>query len=319
MATIFFKRPVNYSDKDKEIFYFVDDTENVLEPGIRVVRNSFFHVVTATFLNSGFKNYLKIILAFFGIRYKRRRISSACVFVTDHYSHNYYHWLCEALPKLLLLREKGLNSLVVLPERYKAINYVSESLNSLGWSSAYFSENTILQASLAYIPEATARSGSQHPLYFTKSIQLLTDKNVNGGLLPESKIIFISRQNTVTRRLVNWDEIKEILDNYKVKIVNLENYTLRAQIQLLHSTEILIGVHGAGLTNMCFMKKGASVVEIRRKDDRLNYCYFKLANTCELAYYYLLADGSGKSQNIQQDDLYLPPQTLKTLLKDTLL
>ena len=48
-----------------------------------------------------------------------------------------------------------------------------------------------------------------------------------------------------------------------------------------------MSLHGAAITNMIFMKEGGSIIEFRRQGDGLNNCYFSLASTCNLDYFYL--------------------------------
>jgi capsular polysaccharide biosynthesis protein len=54
----------------------------------------------------------------------------------------------------------------------------------------------------------------------------------------------------------------------------------------------LIGLHGAGLTNMLFMREGGKVLELRNQNDAHNNCYFSLASELNLDYFYLLNQGN---------------------------
>ncbi len=309
-----FKNPINFSERDRNIFYFLNETEEVKNPTVNIFKHSLYQVGKNSILKNGITKYLKILMSYLSIRYRFKYENSPCVLITDRYSSNYFHWISEALPKLTLLREKGFFGMVVLPVQYKDIPYVISSLEMLGWENRFYSNNVILSSPCFYIPDDTAQSGSQHPVYFIQARDLLLNSCHTKDSRLHSKIVFINRQESATRRIQNWDEIKIVLENFGIAIINLEENTLQEQIQLMQTAEILIGVHGAGLTNMCFMRPGSKVVEIRRDDDKLNYCYFKLANTCKVNYYYLLAKSTGKSDNIQQDDLYLPKTKLIELL-----
>ena len=48
----------------------------------------------------------------------------------------------------------------------------------------------------------------------------------------------------------------------------------------------IVSNHGAGLTNMLFMKDGGSVLELRHVSDCINNCYFTLASALDLKYFY---------------------------------
>jgi capsular polysaccharide biosynthesis protein len=208
-----------------------------------------------------------------------------------------------------------MDALIVLAERYKSLSFVTDSLRMLGWNYRFYSDNSIIKSPVVYVPEMTAGSGSQRPVYFNAMKSTLLTAAGCDDRLVKAEMIFISRQSSPTRRLSNWDEVKAVLDRCNVRIVELETLSLLEQIRLLHSTSVLIGVHGAGLTNMCFMPGGTHVVEIRRHDDKLNFCYYKMANTCGLKYYYLLATSeNGETSSIQADDFIAVPEDLERLL-----
>ena len=62
---------------------------------------------------------------------------------------------------------------------------------------------------------------------------------------------------------------------------------------------VLVGLHGAGLTNMLFMPAKSSIIEIRNNGDSHNNCYFSMASELNHAYYYLL----GQGESLQTDDV----------------
>jgi len=77
----------------------------------------------------------------------------------------------------------------------------------------------------------------------------------------------------------------------------------------------LIGIHGAGLTNILFMPKGASVLELRRKDDSHNNCYFSLASALELNYFYQLCEVDNENIVTQVNDFLVDKIILEKNIK----
>jgi len=65
--------------------------------------------------------------------------------------------------------------------------------------------------------------------------------------------------------------IRRVFAFHQVTLLNSSSEVLlgclHCQIKLFQETDILIGVHGAGLTNMIFMPQGSLVVEIVGKFD----------------------------------------------------
>ena len=103
------------------------------------------------------------------------------------------------------------------------------------------------------------------------------------------KKIWISRQNAPKRKISNFDIIKPILINNGFEILEYENLTLEMQISISNNCKVLGGIHGAGLTNMLFMNKGCTLIEVRAEGDAKNNCFFSLASDLEMKYYYFLA------------------------------
>ncbi|CAI5483653.1 unnamed protein product [Closterium sp. Yama58-4] len=60
--------------------------------------------------------------------------------------------------------------------------------------------------------------------------------------------------------------------------------------RLFRRTVLLIGVHGAALTNLIFMPRNATLLELRPRG-MANACYHHLSSVCSVQYYLLLCDG----------------------------
>ena len=78
------------------------------------------------------------------------------------------------------------------------------------------------------------------------------------------RVTLIDRRGR-TRRLNNTDEMVatiEALENFKVRKVALELLPIRDQLHLMTETDILLGVHGNGLTWLQFLEAGSVVVEL---------------------------------------------------------
>merc|ERR1719300_2246526 len=84
------------------------------------------------------------------------------------------------------------------------------------------------------------------------------------------RVTMISR-NTRTRRLLNEQELVAALEKTGLYQVTVAQYSPKvpftSQLQLTHNTDILIGLHGAGLTHLLFLPDWAHVVELYNCDD----------------------------------------------------
>ena len=109
------------------------------------------------------------------------------------------------------------------------------------------------------------------------------------------KRIYISRAGAAKRRLLNEGEVTRYLEDKKFKIVRTESLSMREQIALAHSAEVIVAVHGAGLANAMFMQEGATVVELL-PSKRAKPCFYSLATAVGLRYGCVTNAVAGESQ-----------------------
>jgi hypothetical protein len=77
------------------------------------------------------------------------------------------------------------------------------------------------------------------------------------------KYIYINRQD---RRLKNEIEVQEMLQEIGFVIVDLENLILDEQVLVFANARIIIGFHGAGLSNLLYANSSTKVFEIVDQD-----------------------------------------------------
>ena len=89
------------------------------------------------------------------------------------------------------------------------------------------------------------------------------------------------------------------------------------QVRTMREAAVLVGVHGANLTNMLFMAPQAIVIELMNENTLvLNDCYYCLSSALDLAYYNLPCQRVMKVGEYDSNDLDLVvnPETLRHLL-----
>ncbi|KAF7287593.1 hypothetical protein GWI33_005951 [Rhynchophorus ferrugineus] len=92
------------------------------------------------------------------------------------------------------------------------------------------------------------------------------------------RITFLSR-DTKYRRIINEDELLESIndnEDYQVmKVVFNKNIPFKKQLEITANSDVLIGIHGAGLTHLLFLPDWAAVFELYNCEDA--NCYADLA------------------------------------------
>lgn len=239
---------------------------------------------------------------------KGQRIKKG-IWITDSWSLGYFHWLSDALPRLWAAKNHFDGHVVLLPSAYRRLGFVRESLDLLEIPFTYFNAKRKLGVDDLLIPGHVTETG-----HFNSEVmgQLRNFFLTKAGNANQFRKLFLSRRKAETRRLLNENEFEQLTAEYGFQTVFLEDMTFLQQIRLLNEASVIIGVHGAGLTNMLFMNPGTRMVELRRKEDSHNNCFFALASALDIQYYYLSCDATGS--NTQTADFTANLQQARKLL-----
>ena len=201
-------------------------------------------------------------------------------------TENYYHWLIDSLPRLLVLRSIHPGMKLLLP-RVSALHPVPEFISSsaciLGFSDQLpLTPRQVLNAQSVILPDLTAASLTQRPELVRQVRQELL-----AALCPEPvrpfRRVYAARAAGYPRLLLNEPEVEDWLREQGFEKVYFETMTLLEQARLMHETEVLLAVHGAGMTNILFLPGNAKVIEIHNREYG-DPCYLRLASCLNLTY-----------------------------------
>ena len=182
------------------------------------------------------------------------RISRA-TWVIERVFHNYSHWLAAHLPKFLLLAERSALGDVLLPPDLPAAQ--KSSLRMLGFPPEDF--RTYDPTAVQRVDELTVLGTDRFRPELVRRVQAAIWK---GDVPDPRRRIFISREKVKRRRLLNEDRIWRVLEPLGFERILMEELSFEAQVELMKETRVLVGPHGAGLTNMIFCAPGTLVLEI---------------------------------------------------------
>ena len=189
---------------------------------------------------------------------------------------NYGHWILDTIPKLIIAKKfKDLNSFdaILIPNIKK--KFQTDSLK-------YFniSENKILDGSEITHLYADKITIPGHPYWELDKHQFETVANVDKDILKsireiflqdcdlnkykKNENVFIDRSDSIFNhnKLVNNLEIIEYLKKKRFLIIKLAELSFNEQIKIFNEAKIIIGSHGAGLTNLIFCEPSTKVIEI---------------------------------------------------------
>ncbi len=237
------------------------------------------------------------------------------VTIINEWTNNYFHWFTEAIPKLICLMDNEKKPLILLPVNYQ-FGYQTRSLDMMSFSYKFFSGNLVICKNI-FLPFRLAPSSAQYNPAAMKQMVHKLKTGVNLDFEMGNKI-YVTRTKAKKRKIVNEVDVIILMKELDFKVIDFEDYNLDEQISIMHHTQILVSMHGAGLTNMIFCNPHASVLEISLQNQIMDKCYFNLANAMELKYYYQFCESDIDSNDYQNNDLIVDLELLKkTLFKVT--
>lgn len=289
------KKPINLNKNDEALFAHqfikkipattLEKVRNVNILNDSIFKFSGFRFFTKATHVDGFSIWKKILRLRF-LLMPGSKINKA-VWIIDNWSYEYFHWLTDALPRLLVAEQFIENHEVILPLKFRKSPYV-DSLKFFDQKVSFYDPKFRVSVQELLIPSHTAPTGN----YNKEIINRLRERfNRNSDKLTPSRKIFASRGKARFRKITNEAEVVRLVISFGYEVHYFEDYSFPDQVSLMQQTSHLIGLHGAGLTNMLFMPQNGKVLELRNADDNHNNCFFALASDLGHEYYYLLNKG----------------------------
>ncbi|MDR3694224.1 glycosyltransferase family 61 protein [Mucilaginibacter sp.] len=244
--------------------------------------------------------------------------------VIHHPWYNYYHWICEAIFRLWMVRKKTDNLVLLLPEFYRNADFIMGSLEPFKLKNILFVPNgkSVIVKNLC-LPQIKPVCDSYNKTHINGVRALyrnyITERN--GSITQDVEKLYISREFAGRRRVVNQDNLLEILKQYGFTIFHPEKYSFLDQVAIYAQVKYLVGEHGSGLTNLLFLSKGSSILELHKnKTNRLDHpspLFWYMADALGVNYYRQSCETHGKEDYYKGEyivDCELFEKNLKLML-----
>lgn len=210
-----------------------------------------------------------------------------CVLLSLDSGFNYFHWLCQILPRVKLLQDFNLNwgdiSNILIPKITG--NFVKESLHKLRvplYKCVQQEESQIYKFKNLIIPSRPNRH-----IYLTKwSLDFLKQTFLKKDYRQNLKL-YIPRYPAVGRSILNERELWGILKNKGYKKIDTSCMSISRQAKLFNSASHIVAPHGASLANLSFCQPNTKVIEIFN-EDYFTILYWNICNILNLKYGYLI-------------------------------
>jgi len=173
---------------------------------------------------------------------------------------NYYHWTIECLMKIRLVEKysQQSNSYPSLLVPSSMPNWMAETVDLIDYQGEIIAWNdkaaTVNKLVVPTFPDPVEEDCE----WLKKRMQ---DAIKHGRSNNSGKRILITRRDSTIRRLVNLDDVIESLDGFGFEVHTPGHLNVSEQVELFSQADIVVGAHGAGLTNIIY-STDATVIEL---------------------------------------------------------
>ena len=188
---------------------------------------------------------------------------------------NYGHWLLDIIPKLIISKKyKELKSFdaILAPN-------INKEFQKTTFKYFNIPNDKLIDGSKIRHLYADKITIPAHPYWKLNHHQLVTVANVDKNILLEIQKIFLHNTNSDTKnfkkifidrsdskfrhnKLSNNQAVCAHLKNLGFEVVQLTKLSFEEQIKTFNNAQVIVGNHGAGLTNIVFCKANTQIVEI---------------------------------------------------------
>ena len=179
--------------------------------------------------------------------------------------NNYWHLVVDYLPRLVCLNKIDLNNTLVIinsdiSDKFQL--FILKIIKLMNLKNVKFIKinriNQLYKFEKLFISSRPSINFAYD--FYEKMIGQFTDKK-------PLKNIYVKRGNVINRKVINENEVEELLLRYNYEIVDCSNLSVDDQIKKFSSAKNIIIVHGASLANLLFVPNNINVIEIRSNID----------------------------------------------------
>lgn len=185
--------------------------------------------------------------------------------------YNFYHFITDYFLPFMAERKKFLGTILFLPflptgPQKSLLEWFKIPFVTANFQANHLLDNVTLLTPIFHGVQPKSQGDNQlgyrfnYDLIFTGQLEIL--KALKFSSQDTGTRIFVSRKNSA-RAPNNLCDIENLFIRSGFSVYNAEDFDIEISLRLFNSAEIIIGFHGAGLTNMIFANPGTKIVELQ--------------------------------------------------------
>lgn len=206
--------------------------------------------------------------------------------------NNYYHWICETLLRLWMIKDELDKLVLLLPSKQQMSPFAIDTLKPFSFKNVFYIPHgkSVMVRTLC-MPQIKPVMATYNPtaLLDLNKIYINYTTLVKVLNLALGERLYISRKKSRRRKIINEDEVIAVLKQYNFTVIYNEDYSFFEQVSLYSNAQYLISIHGAGLTNMLFMPPGSTIFEFHKRQtnatDQHSLIFWYMADGLKHKYY----------------------------------
>ncbi len=175
---------------------------------------------------------------------------------------SYYFWLTECLPRLLMVQDQLDELVLIYPEGWKKISYVNDTLDlfpqlkriEIPNDYHLFVKNLVMPEVKPWTPILIPEQVFQIREFLFSKFDISTSE--------KERHIYISRSDAKYKKLINEEEVVNVIEKYNFETVTMSDRSLKSQIKLMHETKYVMSITGASMANLLFLPEGATLIDL---------------------------------------------------------
>lgn len=230
-------------------------------------------------------------------------------------SENWYHWLLQVIPRLIILEESEIQydriyiNNLKYPWQMDSLNAVLNHLKIPDDKLLIINGDIIVQASQLIVPSVPFipcnQVDSKLPNWLTQKLRTIF-LGPNFSKVQMCNRIYISRANAGCRRIKNEETLCGELKKLGFEILCLESLSPFDQAKAFNNAKVIVGPHGSGFANLIFASKGCRLFEIDHGTEPIRSFYKRMTSLMDCQYYPFYVDNTTEEYLDEDIEVNIP-------------